>query len=560
MNDDDNEQTETINIFDECDGFNFKNGYTLRDLKAMFQAVPKVHFFEEVMCSVLGLRLRETMNLEQFVKYVLVFMACKPTQCFSSSELPVLERKIRTTSSECRTTVNKQITVHHMVDGFMSYSMYEIETRREAEFKFLQSLKELVRGGDVSGIPLLLNGEEESGQIKFYIPDYGYNLLEYLRTYTYDNSMLVISLLAVSSCLPATNTDQHERNICLCLPQIPFRYKWTLQMSTFVAEICWNFSGIITFIDWEHYVDAGKKCSCSSASWLYRSDHWKMKFHSERLGVDADFDGEEGMWQLLNLVFRNVSTDKLTVKFCKTSVFAKNPIASVLEVYPDFEGCCGTTDGLNLDPKVLNRLNERMSRHGGAFRMKDKLTRRDLNCISSVYHDIAIHGTKLSYNVRSMCPIPSDTGLVALKMDGTLIATQDIAEHSIVTFLPTSKRIQFLSRELNPSFEVGVYTATVIKKISPFVGFGGFTKWDNEEKANCLISVETFPPSKFRLFALRAKRLILKGDEIVCSNSFIKPPQAYAISESLPELMNEIQANIQAMSLNTRSRSLSDAE
>jgi len=199
-------------------------------------------------------------------------------------------------------------------------------------------------------------------------------------------------------------------------------------MSTFVVEICWVLSGIITFIDWEHYVDAGKKCSCSSASWRYRSDHWKMNFTSDLLGVNVDFSGEGGMWQLLHFVFQTVPHDKITVNFCKTSAFAKNPVASVIEVFPAFEA--NTADVLHFDPVMVNRLNQRMSHHGKMFRMQDKLTERDITAIKKVYNDILLCGTYLPYGVRSMCPIPSDTGLVALKMDGTLIATQSIAEHS----------------------------------------------------------------------------------------------------------------------------------
>jgi len=163
-------------------------------------------------------------------------------------------------------------------DDFIPCSVYEIITKSQSEHKLLFSVKDFVRSGDVIGIPLLLHEEKKDGLEHMIIPGYEYNLEQYITTFPYDKIPLIFSIFSVISSLPATNTDAHSRNVCVYMPQIPFCYKWTLQTPTFTVEIAWKNYGMITIIDWEHYVDAGKKSSSSSSTWSYKRDIWGFNF------------------------------------------------------------------------------------------------------------------------------------------------------------------------------------------------------------------------------------------------------------------------------------------
>ena len=543
-------------LFDQCDGMNFKNGWTFDFIKSAFSTVPNVHFFEQVLCAILGIKLAQSLTLKNFVKFLLLQSSSSPVEHICSGQIDILGRRVDVASSERRSSPHKEIVRLQLVDNNISVSVFQISSPTTSEYYFYNSIKELVRSGDISGVPLMVSGKEEAGRAQFVLPDYGYSIKEYQQTYGYDKSLLTLSMLATCCCLPATHMDPHGGNVCLYQHNIPFRYKWTLQTTTFVIELSWINNGLLTFIDWEHYNGAGTKTSSSTTSWVYKRDGWKLEIPPNSLGLPPiSLFGEDGIWQILHYVLSEFPKERVNVKHVQNTPYEKNPVASLLEVFPEYPPADDSKPLVGIPDHFLNRWNQRMSDHGGTFKARTSLSARDLGCIKQLYMQILTQGSQVPHTLRSVCPIPSDTGLVCLKCDkNTLIANADIAADSIVTYLPTAKKIRLLSPEINPCIEVGVFSATVIRKIAPFVGFGGFTKWGSVEESNCTISVES-PESKLRLFALRAVRSIIKGEEIVCMNTFLRHSvNSAAINHSFDELMEEVKSEVQRSRVNTRQR------
>lgn len=541
-------------LFDHCDGKNFKNGWTFDFIKSTFATEPNLRFFEHVMCAILGLKLKQSLKLSDFVQFLLLQNCSSPVEHISSGQIDILGRRVDVTSSERRSSSHKEIVRLQLVDDNISASVFQISSPSTCEFYFYNSIKELVRSGDISGVPLMVSGKEESGHAQFVIPDYGYSLRDYISTYSCDKSLLTLSLLATCCCLPANHMDSHDGNVCIYLHNTPFRYNWTLQTTTFVIELSWINNGILTFIDWEHYKEAGTKASSSTASWVYKRDGWKMEIQSNSLGLTRlSLSGEDGLWQLLHTVLQTIPKEKgLSVKYVQNTLYERNPVATLLQVFPEYPPADVSKPLLGIPEQFLNRWNQRMSDHGGKFKAKTSLSARDLRCLKELYFQIINQGTQVPHTLRSVCPIPSDTGLVCLKCDNTLIANADIAPGAIVTYLPTARKIRPLTPEINPYFEISVHSATVIRKIAPFVGFGGFTKWGPVEEANCTISIES-PESKLHLFALRAVRTIIKGEEIVCKNTFLRNGHTTAaINDSIDGLIKEVRKKIQCSSVTTR--------
>jgi len=134
----------------------------------------------------------------------------------------------------------------------------------------------------------------------------------------------------------------------------------------------------------------------------------------------------------------------------------------------------------------------------------------------------------------------SDTGLVALsKIKYALIAVDTIDKNQLVTHLPLTNNL-VIPDDVNVNswnhlmLEVDGIQGTVIKKFSPFIGFGAYSKLiissSATAKANCELKRDLKNCLPFNSIALFATRIIVPGEEIIC---VVKPDQILSYSSFL---------------------------
>jgi len=198
----------------------------------------------------------------------------------------------------------------------------------------------------------------------------------------------------------------------------------------------------------------------------------------------------------------------------------------------------------HINPKTLNQWNQIMCFHGLAFKSRDKLNEKDLSSIKSLLNKFLSATALEASPLCSFYHIPSDTGLVALTLSGTLTAIKNIKESAIITYLTVSKAVQFLCND-NLRLFVGTHSATIVKQISPFCGFGSFAKWVPDDKANCKIVVRCSQSNSY-LFALKATMPISKGSQILCSKKPFLPPPSCAFSDNILDLLGEVKKRIRS--------------
>ena len=510
---------------------------------------------QRVMAMVLDFSLPKVMDLQTFVKYVLEQTSMKQQMMLhEDATLPILNRSLPAVETSAFSTTCKELKRYEVFEPTMSYFVYKIstscKTSQNSEYLFLSSMKESIIGSDINNIPLLLNGTGDDKTAEFLIPDYGLNLPEVFNTlHPVDRNLLFISVLAASSSFPATNKDMHNGNICLFSPDILFTYRWTIQLPTYLIQLSWQHHGLITVIDWESFNVPAKK-SGSSFRWSSRAENWKLELkenvvlHIQQLQLH----GESGMWNLINMIMQrceeNGVRDKVAIKYSSLSLSEQNSVACRLETIPNFI----PTQSLNIPKILMRRWRVRCSDYGRTYKTKAELTIRDMKNILHLLNEFRLN---IPSSTRGpIFPIPSDTGFVALKVDGTLIAICDIKPDVIVTMVTTTKRIQLFNDDgTSPLVRVGTNFATVMRKLTPFAGFGAFAVWSSKEP-NCILWNVSVAGT--RMVALKSSRRIERGEPIVCSADCVISSSPLVVNQEVSDFLKIVRDNVNEVRMETR--------
>lgn len=371
---------------------------------------------------------------------------------------------------------------------------------------------------------------------------------------SYVKDRLTLSVLSILSSLPINHKDGHKGNFCLFQPEILFNYEWNISFSNTIIKLSWQSFGMVTIIDWENYeslmkldymIDDQKYYDMQSKMiWKFDSDILKqlgLKVKDETFTVN----NAETMKILLQGLFCN-GTLTCPKNYCIVKLGELNPfinfmkqkegggegiddkVSSVVQIYPaSFKS--KSLESLQLKVKkmwkpIISKKGKQLS--DSSLHGDDDSLDPDEKKGLKTKMDSLFHTFLKDYNsFFQIYDIPSDTGLVALvRFTNVLIALKDINIGSLITHLPFSRKQIFIDDDSLHFLLPGNFYGTIIKKSTPFAGFGGFTQWtSNFDEANCVIN--TFNPfNSITLVGLFAKRKIFKGEKIICFNfGLIKP-------------------------------------
>jgi len=201
---------------------------------------------------------------------------------------------------------------------------------------------------------------------------------------------------------------------------------------------------------------------------------------------------------------------------------------------------------------VKNRLSQKVSSHGLRLKTKTELPNSEIGFIDKLVSEFnSIYRPFLT----PFYPIPSDTGLVLLRRDGMLVATKDISPNSVVTYVTVTNRIHAIDQVQNPVIMIDMVAATIIKKLTPFGGFGAFAKWAST-KTNCSVSRLS---ARKKLFVLVSESFIPAWHEIVCSNSCLVHVSSSETDKSV-DFQSYLKQKIKEYSVETRSAAQHDVD
>ena len=448
-----------------------------------------VHFFEIVMAAVLRIPLAKPLKLTRYAAYIAdcTVKSREVTGRQFNKMLTVLGREIPAAIVSTHNKGGKIISKYALSDSCSIYPhVYSKSGSSNVECRFLGLVRDMVKCGDFTGLPLLLHQEpstESHGTRRdknseslttFFIPDYGKTLATVKANYI-DNQLLPLSLLSTLCSIPFSNPDLHSRNVCVYKPETAFDYKWTVQIGNNLFEISWTMKGMLTTIDWEK-TNFPNSASLTSSSYIpFSPQLWELtlrdysKFGLE--GLSGYFTGESGMSTILHYVFKKFEHSLYKVKhFVLSSFSPKNIVTNTLEVFPSLHD--ETTETYyDTMKKAWNRI---MTNTGKMLMIQRSLTAENIKLFASMLQDF-IHGRNTIIH-----EIPSDTGLVALRNDGKLIATKSIDKGVLITYVPITKHEMFDNQRI----WVNSVQGSIVKKISPFCGFGGFVGF-HRTKFNC---------------------------------------------------------------------------
>ena len=382
--------------------------------------------------------------------------------------------------------------------------------------------------------------DQDTNNEYFLTPYYGQNLHSLPISLFKDKRPLSLSLLATLCSVGCIQADLHDRNICLYQSETSFDYRWTIRVLSHLFEFTWTSHGMVVVIDWEHatFPKSTSFSSTSSSSSSTSLSIWEAKIGNLReygVNIDGFFTGEQGMLTLLHHLLTYFDASLLHVKYCRLTEYEKvqTTVTSLLEVFPTLQA-----KDLSFDEKTMNRWNRIMSTSGKNFKSQKFLTKNDIGTFQNLFEQFSDHMSKDFYD------IPSDTGLVVLTKKGKLVATKPIEVGEVITHVPITRCETFS----NWRVWVASIQGTMVKKASPFCGFGGFVQQGEEKVSNCTIQPEG------RTVCLVATKRIAAEEEIVCCEKMIFPvgEKKDGIIEDLTQITSIIKA-MQSSSHFTRS-------
>ena len=165
-------------------------------------------------------------------------------------------------------------------------------------------------------------------------------------------------------------------------------------------------------------------------------------------------------------------TESLTPPSFHSRQTTSNKFSSILEIAP-----CPISEASNSMEHELALLSRRLSRYGkqlklGMIRPEDS---------HKEFHNLYDHFACLQST--EFLDVPSDTGLVALQSDLTLVATTFIPEGTMVTHIPYT----FVRCSI-PTIPCRIGILALLHKFVPFAGFDSFaTQFDGPRQINCKV-------------------------------------------------------------------------
>ena len=176
------------------------------------------------------------------------------------------------------------------------------------------------------------------------------------------------------------------------------------------------------------------------------------------------------------------------------------------------------------------------------FEKRGPLSMRNIDTIHELYQSCL--SLQMTSDLSPVYGIPSDTGLVGIrKVDNALVALQPIPSNTLITHM-TFTTNEVIPSPFNRSFRLYSLTATIVRKMMPFCGFGGFVKWTRIPKdLNSILRVKTVK-GIIRVYLLSTVS-ILPFDEIVCdATPLIDSDIISSTTESIDELYQIISSRL----------------
>ena len=115
-----------------------------------------------------------------------------------------------------------------------------------------------------------------------------------------------------------------------------------------------------------------------------------------------------------------------------------------------------------LNEQIKKSWSERMSHYGKQFILKQEVSKREILFINNMLLKMK---ERVPPSSNPFYAIPSDTGLVTLRTDGTLIAIKKNSVNQLVIYITVTKRIRFFDSKENPLIGIGTSYLTITLKI-----------------------------------------------------------------------------------------------
>jgi len=352
----------------------------------------------------------------------------------------------------------------------------------------MTQLRDNIMHGDLYGVPLLVDVERS------LVPDYGMPLPKYVYSFPVEFGTLKLSLVSIIVSLYSNKLI--GSNIQVNNFDVLFHYRWSISFGVHLIEINWDCYGCFTCMNCLQVTEEQENKIFLQLS-QFTGIPPLQELHGEYVGFD-------GFIILLDRIL--VDDGKFSIAYKKSR--ENSTFKSIVQVYP--VSYPQTKDSLD---KCMNNWSSRMSKEGMKY---SKVLPTDTATMDYLNRQF------LSFShcfVPDLYPIPSDYCLVALeKNTNDLIAIREIPEDQTVTYVPVTFQ-KLIPNDSDIVFQPkpNHTPMTLVKKVTPFGGFGAFTKWRTMDKyCNCVIRIEEI--ERNLLVKIVATKPISRGEYIICKS------------------------------------------
>ena len=437
-------------------------------------------------------------DFNSFISCVLPVVTKKMRTERCDREIAVFGRKLRLFQVSEELWRNKVMTKYLVIEPHIAYYVIDINNESPEELFFLRSMADKLQSSSENGCPILLCDEGtrvDLASFNYYISDCGFPLDSCMNRIGSD--LVCLAIVSLIASLPVSNRDVDLNNFGVLLPNTQFRYIWTLRIGKKLFELSWISHGIVTFMDWgscEHINVTGDGKHSLSAIFIPDTPLTKA--------VSGAFFGQSGLYCLLFKILSFVEQSRVQIAACLDNPSGNSKSnSSTLEMEPVI--CFDDTVKLPAD--FSQKMTASMAHFGNLLYTNTKT--------SEDYHEVftSLSRQMVTLSNKDFFDIPSDSGLVVLRKDLTLVAAVDIAARTLVTRIPCINQADVIGAERFSIVLDGVEVVPMKKPI-PFAGFGSFATAGSVVDVNCEIKKIG---SEICLYSTRK---ISYGDEIVFSS------------------------------------------